>query len=966
MTKTKTTATSHDEHKLTMEPQEVCLDVLTEKYAKGDEKQLSGIAMANAIRSRVAKSLAANETKPADFEDKFLHALKSGFIPGGRINSSAGTDIKSVTLINCFVQPVGDSISTSTDGKTSIYTALKHAAETMRRGGGVGYDFSTIRPKGAVVKGTQSCASGPVSYMHLFNQSCSTVESAGSRRGAQMGVLRVDHPDIMEFITAKQTSGILNNFNISVGITDDFMQALDSKNQFELVHEAEPFEVTTEDENIYQRDDGKWVYKKIDPRGLWDIIMHSTYNAAEPGVLFIDRINDDNNLHYCETIEATNPCGEVPIPDYGCCCLGSINLTRFIVDPFTDKARFDFDTFSETVTQSIRMLDNVLDVSSWPLKQQQQEAQDKRRVGLGFTGLGDALIEMGIRYDSEEGRLCAEEISRQMRDTAYLASVAMAKEKGAFPKFDAEKYLQGEFIQRLPKEIRNQIKEHGIRNSHLISIAPTGTISLAFADNCSNGIEPAFSWFYTRKKRMADGSTRDYQVEDHAYRLYKQLGNDQDKLPEAFVSALDISARDHMLMQAAIQPFIDASISKTVNVPEDYPFFQFQDLYQDAWKAKLKGITTYRPNNVLGSVLSVESSEAQPMDLDQSEPDRKIQISETPEVALASLRWANRPQFTAGSPGYCYMVENQNNRFAVFIGHTDLNSESTLEEAFEVWVNGAEQPRGLAALAKSISMDMRAMDHQWLKIKLDSLSKTAGQPFSMAMPPSGEMIKVPGNVASLARLIRYRCEELAMFDNPKAKTPLVDALFSQKEPKSGTKGTLSWTVDINNPSTGDDFAMFVKECVMPDGSHRPYSIWLSGTYPLDFNGISKSLSLDMRVLDSAWIGKKLRGLKNLPEAQGDFFAKIPGQEKQAVQPSTIAYIARLLIHRYNMLGILDEEGFPINPMGMMHLSESTIKDTNVENLVVSGKVCPECSVAAVIRRDGCDFCTSCGHVGACG
>ena len=437
-------------------------------------------------------------------------------------------------------------------------------------------------------------------------------------------------------------------------------------------------------------------------------------------------------------------------------------------------------------------------------------------------------------------------------------------------------------------------------------------------------------------------------------------------LPEAFVSALQISARDHMLMQAAIQPYIDASISKTVNVPEDYPFIQFQDLYLDAWKAGLKGITTYRPNNILGSVLSVESTEISPQDLDQSEPDRKIQISATPEVALASLRWANRPQFTAGSPGYCYMVENQNNRFAVFIGHIACGTNNSTEEAFEVWINGAEQPRGLAALAKTISMDMRAMDSQWLKIKLDSLSKTAGQPFSMAMPPTGEMISVPGNVASLARLIRYRCEELAMFDNPNAKTPLVDALFSHKEPKSGTQGTLSWTVDVDNPSTGDDFAMFVKECVMPDGTHRPYSIWLSGTYPLDFNGISKSLSLDMRVFDPAWIGKKLRGLKSFPEAQGDFFAKIPGHDKQEMQPSTIAYIARLLIHRYNMLGILDTEGFPINPLGMMKLPEASIKNSNVENLIVSGKVCVECSNAAVIRRDGCDFCTSCGHIGACG
>ncbi len=943
--------------------QEVCLDVLAEKYAKGDEKQLSGHQMADAIRTRVAKTLAGNETDPQLFEADYLRALKSGFIPGGRINSAAGTDIKSVTLINCFVQPVGDSVSQTTDGKVSIYSALNHAAETMRRGGGVGYDFSSIRPKGARVVGTQSSASGPVSYMHLFNQSCSTVESAGSRRGAQMGVLRVDHPDIKEFITAKQTAGSLNNFNISVGLTDTFMESLETGQTFELVHKKQPAD-EMKNETAYQRDDGLWVYDKIDPMELWNCIMQSTYNAAEPGVLFLDRINQENNLHYCEIIEATNPCGEVPIPDYGCCCLGSINLTAFVKNPFENDATFNFDDFSWTVSQSVRMLDNVLDVSAWPLEQQRQEAQNKRRIGLGYTGLGDTLIELGLRYDTVEGRNFAAEITRHMRDTAYRASIDLAKEKGAFPKLDAEKYLQSGFALRLPDDIRNDIRVHGIRNSHLISIAPTGTISLAFADNCSNGIEPAFSWFYNRLKRMADGSTREYKVQDHAYRVYGQLGFDQNDLPEAFVSALDISAKDHMLMQAAIQPYIDASISKTVNVPEDYPFAQFQGLYLDAWRAGLKGITTYRPNNILGSVLSVDSVQEKPQDLDQSEPDRKVKISDTPEVALASLRWAKRPQMSGGSPGFCYMVENLDNRFAVFIGHIENDSA----QAFEVWVNGAEQPRGLAALAKSISMDMRSMDYEWLKIKLDSLSKTAGQPFVMSMPPSGDEIHVPGNVASLARLVKYRCDELAMFDQPQNATPLVDAMFSRREPKSGTDGTLSWTVDINNPTTGDDFAMFVKECIMPDGTHRPYSVWLSGSYPLDFNGITKSLSLDMRVIDPAWIGKKLRGLKNFPEAQGDFFAKTIGSEKQSLQPSTVAYIARLIIHRYNMLGILDEEGFPINPMGMMQITESDLqtKSSNVENLVVKGKECKECHNAAVIRRDGCDFCTACGHIGACG
>ncbi len=939
------------------ELQQVSFDVLQEKYAKGAEKELSGPEMVKAIRTRVARALAAQEADPAAHEERFLRALEGGFIPGGRINSAAGTDIKNVTLINCFVQPVGDSVSGKVDGKGGIYLALRDAAETMRRGGGVGYDFSSIRPHGAKVKGTESSASGPVSYMHVFDQSCSTVESAGARRGAQMGVLRVDHPDVLEFISAKQQSGKLNNFNISVGVTDGFMQALESGAKFELVHKAEPSEALIA-QGAFQRADGMWVYRTLDPGALWSAIMDNTYNAAEPGVLFIDRINTENNLHYCEVIEATNPCGEIPIPDFGCCCLGSINLTAFIEHPFEDTARFDFDTFAQVTRQAVRMLDNVLDTTAWPLPQQHQEAMEKRRIGLGYTGLGDALIELGLRYDSDAGRTFGADVTRFMRDTAYRASIELAKEKGAFPKLDAEKYLQSGFAKRLPDDIRAAIRTHGIRNSHLLAIAPTGTISLAFADNASNGIEPAFSWFYTRSKRMADGSKQDYPVEDHAFRMWRALGNDTANLPEAFVSALDIAAKDHMRMQAAIQPYIDASISKTVNVPADYPFAQFADLYLEAWKAGLKGITTYRPNNILGSVLSVETPSEAPQDLDQSEPDRKIKISETPDVTLESLRWEHRPKLSSGNPGVTYMVEHGAGRFALFIGHI----ENGTQHPFEVWVNGAEQPRGLTALAKNLSMDMRSEDHEWLRIKLDSLSKAAGTPFALAMPPSGGEIRVPGNVAAIARLVRYRCEELGLFTAPQASSPVANALFARKEPKSGTDGTLSWTVDVHNPTTGDDFAMFVKECVMPDGAHRPYSVWLSGTYPLDFNGLTKSLSLDMRVFDLAWIGKKLRSLKDLPEARGDFFARIPGAQKQEIVPSTVAYIARLLIHRYAMLGLLDEAGHPLTHPRAEEKNASPIEETQA----IAGRACPECGAMAMIRRDGCDFCTACGHTGTCG
>jgi ribonucleoside-diphosphate reductase alpha chain len=584
-----------------MSQQSISEDVLLEKYAKVDE------TTAEVIFNRVAKGLASVESAElrSSMELIFLDNMKSGGIGAGRIMSSAGTDIQA-TLINCFVQPVGDCIQGfDPDGYPGIYEALKQAAETMRRGGGVGYDFSRIRPKGANVKGTASIASGPCSYINVFDQSCSTVESAGARRGAQMGVLRIDHPDILDFISAKRSPGRWNNFNVSVGVSNDFMRALEADGSWELVHKAKPGNDLIES-GAYQRNDGVWVYRVVGAKDVWDTVMRSAYDFAEPGVLFLDNINSDNNLSYCETIEATNPCGEQPLPSYGCCDLGPIILTQFVKNPFgfNGEASFDFDKFIRVVKNQVRFLDNVLDLTYWPLPEQRNEANQKRRIGVGFTGLGDALIMLKLAYNEHAARLMAQEIARCMRDAAYEASIELAKTKGKFPLFDAEKYLCAPgFASRLPEKIKNDIKVYGIRNSHLLSIAPTGTVSLAFADNASNGIEPPFSWFYKRKKREKDGTVKEYMVEDHAWRLYKQMGGDVDHLPSYFVTALEMKAEDHLAMMKTVQPFIDTAISKTVNIPVEYPYDDFKDLYLHAWKSNLKGLATYRPNNILGAVL---------------------------------------------------------------------------------------------------------------------------------------------------------------------------------------------------------------------------------------------------------------------------------------------------------------------------------------------------------------------------
>ncbi|HEX6862341.1 MAG TPA: adenosylcobalamin-dependent ribonucleoside-diphosphate reductase [Thermoanaerobaculia bacterium] len=530
---------------------------------------------------RVAKALSevepAAEPRPA-WEERFYSVLEGfRFLPGGRILAGAGTR-RRVTLFNCFVM---GRIEDSLDG---IFEALKEGALTMQQGGGVGYDFSTLRPAGTPAVSAGTIASGPVSFLRVWDSMCATVLSTGARRGAMMATLRCDHPDVEAFVDAKREPGALTNFNLSVQVTDAFLDAVHKGEDWPLVFSGH-------------------VFRSVPARPLWDRILRAAWEHAEPGVLFVDRINRLNNLWYREHLTATNPCGEVPLPPYGACDLGSLNLVRFVQAPFSPDARLDLDALRETAAVAVRMLDDVIDASRFPLPQQERQARATRRIGLGLTGLADALAMLGHRYDSPGGLAAATEAMRTICHAAYRASIDLAREKGSFPALDREKHVQGEFIRSLPDDIREGIAAHGIRNSHLTAIAPTGTISL-LAGNVSSGIEPIFGLRHRRRLLDADGSWREVELADPALVLWRELHPGAEPPAGLFATARELPPAAHLDMQAALQPFVDSAISKTINVPADLSFTRFRDVYEEAWRKGLKGVTAFRPNPVTGDVLS--------------------------------------------------------------------------------------------------------------------------------------------------------------------------------------------------------------------------------------------------------------------------------------------------------------------------------------------------------------------------
>ena len=623
-----------------------------------------GDADVTATWARVAAAVA--EAEPARARRRWREAFEGAladfkFLPAGRIIAGAGTG-RSVTLFNCFV------MGTIPDTLDGIFEHLREAALTMQQGGGVGMDFSTIRPCGALVRGVGAKASGPLSFMDAWDAMCRTVMSAGQRRGAMMACLRIDHPDIEDFIEAKRDPARLRNFNISVLVTDGFMAALRADQDWPLQFNGQ-------------------VYRTVRARDLWARLMRATYDVAEPGVIFIDRVNASNNLAYCETVSATNPCGEQPLPPYGACLLGSINLSRLVEKPFEDDAGIDEARLAELTATSVRLLDNVIDVSRYPLREQEDEAKAKRRIGLGITGLADALIFCGARYGAEDGVALTRRWLDVIRTAAYRASAELAAEKGPFPAYD-KAILDQPMLASLDEETRALIAEHGLRNGCLTTIAPTGTISL-LAGNTSSGIEPVFAFSYQRRVRQPDNSYIQEPVQDYALTMWKRLRGEAPPPEHSFVSAQTLAPADHLAMQAVAQQYIDSSISKTINCPEDILFEDFADVYGRAFDLGCKGCTTYRPNAVTGSVLSVEKPEAK---ADAAADLRPVTLTPRPETLIGST----------------YKIKWPESAHALYVTINDIEEDGR-RRPFEIFINSKnmEHYAWTLALTRMISAVFR-------------------------------------------------------------------------------------------------------------------------------------------------------------------------------------------------------------------------------------------------------------------
>lgn len=699
------------------------------------------------------------------------------FCPAGRIHAGAGTSSR-VTLINCFVSPtIQDSMRTLESDERwgpdslGIGDALLVALYTQQMGGGIGMDFSTLRPDGAIVKRTNSIATGPLPFMDMWNAMCATVKSAGSRRGAMMGVMRCDHPDIYKFIREKRTKDRLTNFNVSVLVTEKFMDAVARDLPWDLVFNVPP---ANRDAVSYPGVNGEmmYVYETVKARDLYDTIIRSTYDYAEPGIIFIDRVNEWNNLYYCEKISATNPCGEQPLPPNGDCNLSAQNLARMIINPFEKDAEFNFDLLKYSTHIGMRFLDNVLDVSLFPTVDQAEEARMKRRTGMGVTGLGNALQQLCIPYGNNESINVTGDIMRTLRDAAYRTSIELAKERGPFPLFDRDKYMDAKFIKTLPEDIREGIYEHGIRNSVLLTIAPTGTTSLYYG-NVSSGIEPTFAWKYRRKVREHDGTYTEFEeVYDYGYLLYKEKFGEPEKfsyLPDYMVSAMNLPVEAHVNIQAVCQKYVDASISKTINVPADMPFEDFKNVYTVAYESGCKGCTTYRPSDVRGSVMSVD---------EEKKPEAKATV---PTVAP-------RPEQLEGTT---YKVKYPGMKEAFYITLNDIVREDGTKAPFEIFINSksVKHQEWVVALTRMLSaIFRRGGDVAFIVEELAQVHSSMG----------GAFVKqkyMPSLVAFIGSVIEQHFIKIGLIADSGVIVPPevaegVKKLFGKAEETTGTLGAV--------------------------------------------------------------------------------------------------------------------------------------------------------------------------------